>query len=81
MGGKRYNHDKGLNYLKTFLGVVKSISYKCFSKEEFRYRYQIYPIDVIITFFYKCLDEIIYIEQLHLFVTKFDKFCKLFKDL
>ncbi len=38
-------------------------------------------MDVVTAFLYGFLDEVIYVEQPHLFTTKLDKVCKLIKTL
>ncbi len=38
-------------------------------------------MDVITAFLYSFLDEVIYVEQLHLFATELDKVCTLIKAL
>ena len=63
------------------MAVVKTISNKYLFAVGVKRNYWIRPIDVVMAFLYGFLVEVIYVEQLHLFVTELDKFCKLIKAL
>ncbi len=67
--------------METFADVVKPMSYKCFIAVGVKRRYWIRHMGVVTAFLYRFLDEVIYIEQLHLFTTKLDKVCQLIKAL
>ncbi len=76
-----YKQKEGLNYLETFAAVVKPMSYKCLFAVGVKRKYWICHIDVVTAFLYGFLDEVIYIEQPHLFTTKLNKVCKLIKAI
>ena len=76
-----YKQEKGLDYVKTFAAVVKPMSYKCLFAVGVKRGYRIRHMDVVTAFLYGFLDEVIYVEQPHLFATELDKVCKLIKAL
>ena len=76
-----YKQEEGLDYVETFAAVVKPMSYKCLFAVGVKRGYWIRHMDVVTAFLYGFLDEVIYIEQPHLFTTKLDKVCKLIKAL
>lgn len=53
------------------------MSYKYLFAIRVKRGYQIRHMDVGTIFLYGFLDEVIYVEQFHLFVTELDKLCKL----
>ena len=57
------------------------MSYKCLFAVGVKRGYRIRHMDVVTAFLYGFLDEVIYIEQPHLFATELDKVCKLIKAL
>lgn len=76
-----YKQEEGLDVIKTFGTVVKPMSHKCFFVVGVKCGYQIRQMDVVLVFLYDFLDEVIYMEQPHLFATEFKKICKLIKAL
>ena len=76
-----YKQEEGLDYVETFAAVVKPMSYKCLFAVGVKRSYRIRHMDVVTAFLYGFLDEVIYVEQPHLFVTELDKVCKLIKAL
>ncbi len=77
----RYKQEEGLEDVKTFAAVVKLMSYRCLFAVGVKRGCWTRYMDVVTAFLYGFLDEIIYIEQPHLFTTKLDKICKLIKAL
>ncbi len=77
----RYKQEEGLDYVEIFAAVVKPMSYKCLFAVGVKRGYRIRYMDVVTAFLYNFLDEIIYMEQPHLFATEFNKVCKLIKAL
>ena len=57
------------------------MSYKCLFAIGVKCGYRIYHIDIVTTFLYNFLDEVIYVEQFHLFATEFENVCKQIKAL
>ncbi len=57
------------------------MSYKSLFAVGFKRGYWIRHIDIVIAFLYRFLDEVIYVEQTHLFAAELDKVCKLIKAL
>lgn len=76
-----YKHKKRLEYVKIFIEIVKPMSYKYFFALEVKHSYWIYHMNVVKNFIYNFFNKIIFMEQSHLFSTKFDKVCKLIKTL
>ena len=59
-----------MNYLNTFVTVIKSVSYKFFMTINIKRNFKIKHINVVIVFFYRFLNEIIYVIQFILFEMK-----------
>ena len=57
------------------------MSYKCLMAVGVRRKFRIRHMDVVTAFLYGFLDEVIYVEQPHLFEIDVDKVCKLLKAL
>ncbi len=76
-----YKQKEGLDYVNTFAAVVKPMSYKCLMAVGVRRKFRIRHMDVVTAFLYGFLDEVIYVEQPHLFEIDIDKVCKLLKAL
>ena len=76
-----YKQEEGLDYVETFAAVVKPMSYKCLFAVGVKRGYRIRHMDVVTAFLYGFLDEVIYVEQPHLFATELEKVCKLIKAL
>ena len=76
-----YLPEGGLDYVETFVAVVKLMSYKCLFAMGVKRGYRIRHMNVVTAFLYCFLDEVIYMEQSHLFATELDKVCKLIKAL
>lgn len=77
MGSYWIHTKKRLDYIKTFVGVFKFISYKCLFIIRVKRNYQIRHIDVIVTFSNVFFNKVFYVEQSHLFFTKLHKGYKL----
>ncbi len=73
--------EKGIHFVETFAAVVKPISYKCLFGVSDKRGYKICQMDVVTAFFYGFLNEIIYVEQPHLFKFEPELVCYLRKDL
>ena len=65
-----YKKENELNYLNTFVTVIKSMSYKFFMTISIKRDLKIKHMNVIIVFLYEFLDEIIYVTQFILFEIK-----------
>ncbi len=63
----RFKQEEGVDFVKTFAAVVKSMSYKCLFGVSVKWDYKIRQMDVVTAFLFGFLDEFIYIEQPHLF--------------
>ncbi len=72
---------RGPQLCRNIPAVVKPMRYKCLFAVGVKHRYWIRHMDMVTAFLYGFLDEVIYIEQPHLFTTKLDKVCKLIKAL
>ncbi len=81
MGRHVYKQKEDLDYVETFAAVVKPMSYKSLLAVGVKRGYLIRHMNVVTAFLYRFLDQVIYIEQPHLFTTKLDKVCKLIKAL
>lgn len=57
------------------------MSYECLFAVGVKRGYRIHHMDVVTAFLYDFLDEVIYIEQPHLFSTELNTVCKLIKAL
>lgn len=77
----KYKQEVVIDYIKTFVAIVKHMSYKCIFTVRVNYAYQICQIEVVKAFLYDFLEKVIYIEQSHIFATELDKICKLVKAL
>lgn len=64
-----------------FATVVKPMSYKCLFALGVKRGYWIRHMDVVTAFLYGFFNEVIYVEQPHLFATELDKVYKLIKVL
>ena len=62
-----FKQEEGNDFVETFAAVVKPMSYKCLFGVSVKRGYKIRQMDVITAFLYGFLDEIIYVEQPHLF--------------
>lgn len=62
-----YKQQKGLDYLETFVAIIKPMLYKCVFVFSVKRGYKTCHMDIVIAFFYGFLDEEIYVEQPHLF--------------
>ncbi len=60
----RFKPNEKLDYLDIFADVVKDVSYKCLFAVRFKRSYLICYMDVVNTFHYGFLDEVIYRVQL-----------------
>ena len=67
--------------METFAAIVKPISYKCLLRVSINRGYKIQQIDVVTAFLYRFLDEVIYVEQPHLFELNLELVCQLRKAL
>ncbi len=67
--------------METFAAVVKPMSYKCLFGVNVKRGYKIRQMDVVTAFLYEFLDEVIYVEQLHLFELRSELVCRLRKAL
>ncbi len=76
-----FKQKEYINFVEIFATVFKSMSYKCLFGRSIKRRYKIWQIDLITTFLYRFLDEIIYVEQLHLFKLNLRFVCRLCKAL
>ena len=76
-----FKQQEGLDYKDTFAAVIKPISYKTMMAVEVKKGYRIRHIDVVTVFLYGYLDELIYVEQPHLFITNPGQVCRLRKAL
>ena len=65
-----YKQRNELNYLNTFVIVIKSVSYKFFMTINIQRNFKIKHMNVVIVFFYEFLNEIIYLIQFVLFEKK-----------
>lgn len=76
-----FKQDEEIDFVETFVAVVKSILYKCLFGVSIKCRYKIWQMDVITAFLYRFLDKIIYIEQSYLFELYSELVCHLRKAL
>ena len=67
--------------METFAAVVKPMSYKCLFGVSVKRGYKIRQMDVVTAFLYGFLDEVIYVEQPHLFELRPELVCRLHKAL
>ncbi len=67
--------------METFPAVVKPMSYKCLFRVSVKRGYKIRQRDVVTAFLYGFLDEVIYVEQPHLFKLCSGLVCHLHKAL
>lgn len=58
----RFGQEEKTDYIKTFVAVMKPMSYKCLFGVRVKRGYIIWQTDVVTLFLYRYLDEIIYIE-------------------
>ena len=70
-----------MDYIKIFAAVVKPMSYKSLFVVRVKCSYRIYYINVVISFLYNFLNEVIYVKQPHFFILKLSIVCKLIKAL
>ena len=76
-----FKQEEGNDFVETFAAVVKPMSYKCLFGVSVKRGYKIRQMDVVTAFLYGFLDEIIYVEQPHLFELDPDHVCRLRKAL
>ena len=76
-----FKQEEGVDFVETFAAVVKPMSYKCLFGVSVKCGYKIRQMDVVTAFLYGFLDEIIYIEQPHLFELNSELVCRLRKAL
>ena len=76
-----YKQEEGLDYIDTFAAVVKPMSYKAMMGVGVKRGFIVRHMDVVTAFLYGYLDELIYVEHPHLFITTPHLFCKLIKAL
>ncbi len=76
-----FKQEEGVDFVETFAAVVKPMSYKCLFGVSVKCGYKIRQMDVVTAFLYGFLDEIIYIEQPHLFELNPELVCRLRKAL
>ena len=76
-----FKQQEGLDYKDTFAAVIKPMSYKTMMGVGVKRGYKIRHMDVVTAFLYGYLDELIYVEQPHLFVTNAGQVCRLRKAL
>ena len=76
-----YKQEEGLDYIDTFTAVVKPMSYKAMMGVGVKRGFTIRHMDVVTAFLYGYLDELIFVEQPHLFNPTPHLVCKLIKAL
>ena len=76
-----FKQEEGIDFVETFAAVVKPMSYKCLFGVSVKRGYKIRQMDVVTAFLYGFLDEIIYVEQPHLFELNPELVCRLRKAL
>lgn len=82
VGSSWHKQEEGLDYIKTFAALVKPMSYKAMMGVGVKRGFTIRHMDVVAAFLYGFLDELIYVEQPHLFVTDNPHLvCRLIKAL
>lgn len=74
-----FKQEEGLDFVETFAAVVKPMSYKCLFEVSVKRGYKIRQMDVMTAFLYGFLDEVIYVEQPHLFELDPELVCRLRK--
>lgn len=57
-----YKQKKGLDYVKTFVVIIKPINYKCLFIVRVKCGYQIWQINVVTTILYALVNKIFYVE-------------------
>ena len=76
-----FKQEEGVDFVETFAAVVKPMSYKCLFGVSVKRGYKVRQMDVVTAFLYGFLDEIIYVEQPHLFELNSELVCRLQKAL
>lgn len=78
-----FKQEEGLDYIETFAAVMKLMSYKAMMGVGVKQGFTVRHMDVVTAFLYGFLDELIYVEQPHLFVfgNNLHLVCKLIKAL
>ena len=76
-----FKQEEGIDFVETFAAVVKPMSYKCLFGVSVKRGYKIRQMDIVTAFLYGFLDEIIYVEQPHLFDFDPELVCRLRKAL
>ena len=76
-----FKQEEGIDFVETFAAVVKPMSYKCLFGVSVKRGYKIRQMDVVTAFLYGFLDEVIYVEQPHLFELRPELVCRLRKAL
>ena len=78
---RNFKQEESIDFIKTFTAVVKLMSYKYLFGISVKRGYKIRQMVVVTAFWYVFIDEIIYIEQPHLFELNPELVCRLCKAL
>ncbi len=76
-----FKQKEGIDFVEIFAAVVKPMPYKCLFGVSVKRGYKIQQMDVVTAFLYGFLDEVIYVEQPHLFDLRPELVCRLRKAL
>lgn len=74
-----FRENKSIDLVDTFATVVKFMSYKYLFGVTLKCGYKIWQMDIVTTFLYRFLDEIIHVERFYLFNFIFELVCHLCK--
>ncbi len=76
-----FKQEEDIDFVKTFAAGVMLMFYKCLFGVSVKRGYKIRQMHVVTAFLYRFLDEVIYIEQPHVFELRSELVCRLCKAL